>query len=111
VSSSEQTQDLRSAKVKNRTATASCVGEIRAMKASQAIDKRSRHKHRWNGQLCACGARQCAASELRRVNESGQCRCSAQPDSRYCKRHAYIDRVRFRSSTAASPALPGLEAA
>jgi hypothetical protein len=72
---------------------------------------RSRHKHRWQNHICDCGARQCAASELRRMNESGQCRCSAQPDHKYCKRHSYIERVRF-SRTAPSPvAEPNLEAA
>ena len=79
------------------------------MTLNNGTEKRSRHKHRWQNHLCECGARQCAASELRRFNESGQCRCSTQPDSRYCKRHAYIDRV--HSSRSSESPQPGLEAA
>lgn len=74
-----------------------------------SIEKRSRHKHRWQSHVCECGARQCAASELRRLNESGQCRCSAQLDSKYCKRHAYIERV--HSARVETPAARDAEAA
>lgn len=81
------------------------------MTPDNTTGQRSRHKHRWQNHLCECGARQCAASELRRMNESGQCRCSAQPDHKYCKRHSYIERVRFNRGTPSQPTVPNLEAA
>ena len=80
------------------------------MTPDNAIKERLRHKHRWHDHACECGARQCAASELRRLNESGQCRCSAQVNSRYCKRHAYIERV-HSGRAGERIGIPDLEAA